>query len=115
MYRPADPAYCRIKEAYLVRFREQQAQSCLNTVPLTQIEWFPKSGNEGLYGYTYRLSGKIAMREDLRFDEQEKTDTDIHESAHTPDEYETRRITALRMSLLKPENDKYRVNLENLV
>ena len=59
---------------------------------------FPKSGNEGLYGFTYRHSGKIGLREDL--DPREKLDTDIHESMHTPDEYETRKITEWIMQFI---------------
>ena len=72
-------------ESYLEKFRREADLSFLNTHPLTKIEWFPRSGNEGLYGFTYRHSGKIGLREDLN--PKEKLDTDIHESIHTPDEY----------------------------
>lgn len=96
------------EERYLERFRRQAREAFLMAIPLTGVKWFPRSGNEGLYGYTYRQSGKIAMREDLKGNLEEKADTDIHESIHTSDEYETRRITEWILGFLDGTKKKYK-------
>jgi len=99
---------------YLDRFRKQRRESFLNTLPAPQIEWFPKSGNEGLYGWTYLpTDGKIRLREDLKYNPEQKTKTDLHESGHTNCELETRLLTDERMSILFPEMMKYLKNCSN--
>ena len=111
LYKRVKDSYERIREKYLEGFRQERRESFWKTIPLTQVEWFPNSGNEGLYGYTYRLSGKIAMNERLKGDYSEKIDTDMHESGHTNDEHETREKTKLRMRWLFPEEKDYLVGL----
>ncbi len=65
-----------------------------NNIPGKLIEEFPVSGNEGLYGWTFLPDdGKIRRREDLRGTDR-GLETDIHENIHTPDERETRYLTA---------------------
>ncbi len=92
-------------DSYLERFK-QERNDCTRTIPIQNIEKFPRSGNEGLYGWTYKnKDGKIRIREDLTW--SKKIETDIHESAHTPDEYETRIITRLRMDCMFERRRKY--------
>lgn len=94
--------YRKMKD-YLEKARQQRHQSFWNTIPLTQIEWFPKSSHEWLYGYTYLSSKKIALREDLQGNYAKKEETDIHESLHTNNEYETRKITEWILKILRGE------------
>lgn len=95
-------------ENYLERFRKIRELSFLNNLPWKKIETFPKSGNEGLYGWTYLQDTKIHLREDLIG--EKKIETEIHESIHTNDERETRYLTAWIMEILfsQQENKKYK-------
>src|SRR3989338_5827066 len=88
------------KENYLKSWWEQKRDT-IKFIPLTRIEYFPEQGFEGLYGWTYRLEGKIHLRQGLK--EEKKRETDIHESIHTSDEYETRILTKW---ILEEENLK---------
>ncbi len=93
--------------AYLVRFHEQRDDFTAG-IPCSRIESFPRSGNEGLYGWTTIPSdGRIHRREDLIGTWQGYV-TDIHESIHTPDEYETRRLVEWVLEPLRGATDKYR-------
>jgi len=93
-------------EKYLEKFRLDR-QDFTNNVPSRRIETFPKSGNEGLYGWTFRPSdGRIRRREDL-IGTFKGLETDIHENIHTSDERETRYLTAWIMEHLTKENNKY--------
>ena len=96
--------YTKQSEDYLERFRRDR-EDVTNNIPWKKQEHFPRSGNEGLYGFTYRHDGKIHVREDLI--DSKRTETIIHESIHTPDEYETRRLTAWIMESFLKENNKY--------
>ena len=60
-------------------------------VPGKNLETFPVSGNEGLYGYTFLGDIRAWRRDDLSGNFAKMVD--IHESIHTPDEYETRILT----------------------
>jgi hypothetical protein len=56
----------------------------------------------GILGFTYLGQNKMALRDDLVGD---KEMVDVHESIHTPDEYETRILTD--WILMKKPMDKY--------
>jgi len=77
-------------DSYLERFRKQRKDTSKN-IPWKKVEWFPKSGNEGLYGWTYLQADRIHLREDLG---EKQEEVDVHESIHTNDEYETRVLTS---------------------
>jgi len=78
-------------DSYLDRFRAEQ-KDLLRFLPFVGVSKFPLNGNRGLYGWTYRdKSGEINIREDL--EGEKKTEVMVHEAIHTPDEYETRRLT----------------------
>lgn len=97
--------------AYAQRF-ERERRNLLKFIPFTHIRQFPRQGNEGLYGFTLPGSGTIHQREDLgslwmgRWSKKEENE--VHESIHTPDEYETRRLTEWIMESMFPEEEKYR-------
>ncbi|MFC1801482.1 hypothetical protein ACFLZB_03380 [Nanoarchaeota archaeon] len=83
-------AYKKVKEKYLEAVRLAK-EDFTNLLPWRQVEWFPNSGNEGLYGWTYMpTDGKINLNDKLQADYLEKFKTDVHESGHTQDERETR-------------------------
>lgn len=92
-------------DTYLERFR-QAKEDPTRTIPFQTVQKFPKSGNEGLYGWTYRnKDGAIRIRDDLTG--LRKLETDIHESIHTPDEYETRVLTRWILDALIPPRERY--------
>ena len=64
------------------------------------LQIFPKSLMGGILGFTYLGSGKIARRDDLFGDMAMLVD--VHESIHTPDEYETRILTEWILAIQKP-------------
>ncbi len=83
----------------------------LKFTPAAVMEKFPLQGNEGLYGWTFRNSGKVHLRDDLYG--EKKMETDLHECAHTPDERETRYRTEERMRAMRVnEEEKYRTKPE---
>lgn len=86
--------------SYLDR-RIQEMHDFTDRVPGKQLNSFPVSGNEGLFGFTY-LGDVHAWRRDDLTGEFAKM-VDVHESIHTPDEYETRRITEWMMSKERPK------------
>ncbi len=91
--------------SYLAEWRKGRALAFLNSIPSKKVEHFPRSGNEGLYGFTFRHDGKVHIREDLI--DYQKTKTDIHECIHTPDERETRYLVDEIMKVIFPEEEKY--------
>ncbi len=96
--------------SYLHRFREER-RDITRFLPATTLQTFPRQGNEGLYGWTHRQKdGIINVREDLQG--EKKIKTIIHESIHTPDEYETRRLTEWIMESMFPEEEKYKRQIE---
>ena len=82
--------YKSTRGTYLNR-RQEALHDFSDRVPGKSLETFPVSGNEGLYGFTYLGDIKVWRRDDLsgKFAKM----VDIHESIHTPDEYETRILT----------------------
>ena len=90
--------------SYLDR-RVEAMDDFTDRVPGKQLHTFPVSGNEGLYGYTRIGDVHAGRREDLIGTEFAK-EVDVHESIHTPDEYETRRIVEWMMSREMPKYNK---------
>jgi hypothetical protein len=76
--------------------RQEAIQDFSDRVPGKQLDTFPVSGNEGLYGFTFLGDNKAWRRDDLTGSFAKMVD--IHESIHTPDEYETRVLTDWIMS-----------------
>ena len=75
-------------------YRDRRIESMhdfTDRVPGKNLETFPVSGNEGLYGYTFLGDIRAWRRDDLSGNFAKMVD--IHESIHTPDEYETRILT----------------------
>lgn len=91
-------------DSYLKKFQAER-EDVTKFFPFVNIRTFSRSGNEGLYGWVFRNSGYINIREGL--DEEKKEETIIHETIHTSDEYETRRITDWIMSIVFPKRKRY--------
>lgn len=85
--------------------RKLQKNDPLLFVPARVRKSFPKNGNEGLYGFTYRNTGIIYVRNDLS--SEFNLEVDVHESIHTNNEYETRRLTEDIMKELFPKKKPY--------
>ena len=92
------------KDNYLEKFRADN-KDLSRFLPFVTINKFSFSGNEFLYGWTYRTSAVINIRDDLQG--EKRTEVEIHEAIHTSDEYETRRITEWIMQSLPKMEDKY--------
>jgi hypothetical protein len=93
------------QDEYVVQFHQDRADPS-RFLPCTTMSTFPKSGNEGLYGWTWSAkSGQINVRDDLQG--EFKTEVDVHESIHTPNEYETRRLTEWIMNFIFPKKLRY--------
>ncbi len=92
--------YSSAISTYLDR-RLESMHDFTDRVPGKNLETFPVSGNEGLYGYTFLGDIKAWRRDDLSGNFAKMVD--IHESIHTPDEYETRILTdwIMTMPLIK--------------
>ena len=82
--------YSSVIGAYRDR-RIESMHDFTDRVPGKNLETFPVSGNEGLYGYTFLGDIRAWRRDDLSGNFAKMVD--IHESIHTPDEYETRILT----------------------
>ena len=85
---------CTIYSSVIGAYRDRRIESMhdfTDRVPGKNLETFPVSGNEGLYGYTFLGDIKAWRRDDLSGNFAKMVD--IHESIHTPDEYETRILT----------------------
>lgn len=105
------PLHYKFIDDYLEKFRKER-NNPLRFVPATTVRRFPRSGNEWLYGWTYRGTGIINQRDDLELINNKKLENDIHESIHTTDEYETRRLTEWIMDTLFPGDEKYKTKPE---
>jgi len=80
--------------AYLNR-RQDALQDFTDRVPGKHVDILPPSVMGGILGFTYLGQDRMALRDDLI---GLKKMVDIHESIHTPDEYETRVLTDWIMS-----------------
>jgi len=87
--------YGPVLASYLER-RNEALHDFTDRVPGKHMNTFPSSGNAGLYGFTYLGDQRVWRRDDLIGSEFAKM-VDVHECIHTPDEYETRRITEWMM------------------
>jgi hypothetical protein len=65
-------------------------------VPGKFMKTLPKSVMGGILGFTYLGDNSVTRRDDLAGDFA--YEVDVHECIHTPDEYETRRITEWMIS-----------------
>ena len=85
---------------------EKERNDTLKFTPFATVQKFPRSGNEGLYGWTFRnKDGNVHIRDDLCG--VKKIETDLHECGHTPDERETRYRTDEKMKPMFTEQQKY--------
>ena len=80
---------------YLNR-RQQALHDFSDRVPGKWVDVFPANMMGSVLGFTYLGQGYMALRDDLIG--KTKKMVDIHESIHTPDEYETRILTDWIMS-----------------
>lgn len=107
-YGPApNPSYLMPYECYgiigaYLDKRIEAMHDFTDRVPGKHLHTFPSSGNEGLFGFTYLGDVRAWRRDDLIGTKFAK-EVDVHESIHTPDEYETRRITEWMMSEERPK------------
>ena len=81
--------------SYLNR-RQQALHDFSDRVPGKHVSTFSRNEMPGVLGFTYHGQDRMALRDDLIGKTRKMVD--IHESIHTPDEYETRRITDWIMS-----------------
>lgn len=90
--------------SYHDRF-QQERRDLWKFLPSRIVEHFPRNGNEGLLGYTYRIDGKIHKQEGMNAE----TDllTTIHETIHTECEYETRVLAEWILHSMYPPEEKY--------
>ena len=84
-------SYSLAKELYLENHLESK-QDMSNRVPLKWLNILPENLMGGILGFTYLGENFMGRRADLTGDIARMVD--IHESIHTPDEYETRVITS---------------------
>jgi len=81
--------------AYLNR-RQEALHNFEDRVPGKHVDILPASVMGGILGFTYLGQDRMTLRDDLIGDLRRMVD--IHESIHTPDEYETRVLTDWIMS-----------------
>ncbi len=65
------------------------------------LSLLPRSLMGGVLGFTYLGSGKMTRRDDLVGEIANMVD--VHEAIHTPDEYETRRLTDWMLTRERPK------------
>ena len=91
-------SYKSTKSTYLNR-RQDALHNFEDRVPGKHVNVFPESIMGGVLGFTYLGENFMGLRADLTG--RLKNMVDIHESIHTPDEYETRILTDWIMSKAK--------------
>lgn len=84
---------------YLQQREEMLADWSLR-VPGKHVSRLPVTMMGGILGFTYLGAGQMTLRDDLVG--ERSREVDVHESIHTPDEYETRVLT--RWILTKEPN-----------
>lgn len=87
--------YLKALKDYLQK-HVQDKEDMTNRVPLKWLNILPESMMGGVLGFTYLGENFMGRRADLTGKTARMVD--IHESIHTPDEYETRRLTDWIMS-----------------
>lgn len=65
-----------------------------------KLDTLPETIMGGILGFTYLGQGRMTLRDDLI---RQKEMVDLHETIHTPDEYETRILTEWMMQRDKPQ------------
>lgn len=78
----------------------ESKEDMTNMVPLKWLNIFPESMMGGILGFTYLGENFMGRRADLTGKTARMVD--IHESIHTPDEYETRILTSWIMEKIRP-------------
>ena len=86
-----DEFYKRNLREYMQRHIEAK-EDMANRVPLKWLNIMPESMMGGVLGFTYLGENSMGRRADLTGKTARMVD--IHESIHTPDEYETRVLTS---------------------
>ena len=94
--------YDRTSSMYTFEKREQPRNDFTDRGPAKHVSIFPESYMPGVLGFTYLGQAQMALRDDLI---SRKEEVDVHELIHTPDEYETRRITDWILD--RKANDNY--------
>lgn len=79
----------------------ESKEDMTNMVPLKWLNIFPESMMGGVLGFTYLGENFMGRRADLTGKTARMVD--IHESIHTPDEYETRILTSWIMEKMRPK------------
>ncbi|MBI2660088.1 hypothetical protein HYX07_02910 [Candidatus Woesearchaeota archaeon] len=79
----------------------ENKEDMTNMVPLKWLNIFPESMMGGVLGFTYLGENFMGRRADLTGKTARMVD--IHESIHTPDEYETRILTSWIMEKMRPK------------
>ena len=87
-------------KSYAERLTDQKGDFS-ERVPFKVLHMKPKNQMGGALGYTFLGESYMAMRDDLQG--ELKREVDIHESIHTPNEYETRVLTWWMMQKPKIE------------
>ncbi|RMF06335.1 hypothetical protein D6764_02445 [Candidatus Woesearchaeota archaeon] len=100
----ADNYLGRVLSSYLEQW-ESERNDFTRRVPFKIVRKQPKNIMGGVLGYTILNEGWIVLRDDLEGDLKHLVD--VHESIHTPDEYETRVITSWMLSDEKPMSMRY--------
>jgi hypothetical protein len=96
-------------DSYLERFLKERKDP-QKFIPAKSLVLFSKNQYPGLYGFTYRIDGKIHKESGLERHYRD-LETDIHECIHTVSEYETRRLVESIMGIWFG-NEKYRSKRE---
>jgi len=86
-------------KTYLQKHLEDK-EDMTNRVPLKWLNILPESVMGGVLGFTYLGDNSMGRRSDLTGKTARMVD--IHESIHTPDEYETRVLTSWIMEKARP-------------
>ena len=94
--------------SYIDQWKNER-KDILKFLPAVTVETFPKSGNEGLYGWVFKnKDGKIHLRQDLvDYQDTQKWRTFIHEATHRAGEYETRESTEEKLGAMFQVEKKY--------
>ncbi len=90
--------YKKILRDYLQKHISEK-EDMANRVPLKWLNILPETSMGGVLGFTYLGENFMARRADLTGKTARMVD--IHESIHTPDEYETRVLTSWIMEKVR--------------
>jgi len=101
-------SYSKEKAGYVVKYQAKEytdridkARQDFTNALDKSLNLLPKSVMGGVLGFTYLGSGKMTRRDDLSG--SMALMVDVHETIHTPDEYETRVLTDWILKIEKPK------------